>query len=196
MKQVIEVPATRLLTALTLSGFLLELLFGGRFAALLALWPLRSGFLPWQLATYAFVHASLPHLAFNMLGLWMFGRALEAEFGPRMLLSTYFAGVVSAAGVQLLLSGISGTPYPTIGASGGVFGLLLAYGICFPDSVIMLLIPPLPLPARVAVLLYAVVELLLGVTGSEPGVAHFAHLGGMIGAYLVLRRWRRAGSPD
>lgn len=186
-------PGTRLLTALTVAGFALELLFGDAFAQALALWPLGHGFLPWQLLTYAFLHGSLAHLAFNLLGLWMFGRRLEERLGSRMLLKLYLAGVVSAAAVQLLASAASDTLQPTIGASGGVFGLLLAYALCFPDGVIMLLIPPLPLPARLAAALFAGLELLLGVTGSAPGIAHFAHLGGMGGAYLVLRHRRASG---
>jgi len=103
----------------------------------------------------------------------------------------YFASVVTAAAMQLLVTSITGSVYPTVGASGGVFGLLLAYGICFPERIIVLLIPPVPLPAWLFVTLYAVIELTLGVTGSQEGVAHFAHLGGMVGGYLVIRNWLR-----
>lgn len=187
-----DVSATRLLTMLMVLGFVLELALGDAFGAAFALWPLHYGFLPWQLLTYAFLHADLTHLAFNLLGLWMFGRVLEAQFGPRMLLAIFFASVLSAATVQMWVSSASGAGYPTVGASGGVFGLLLAFGVCFPKRIVILLLPPLPLPAWLAVTLYAGIELVLGVAGSEPGVAHFAHLGGMIGAYLALRRWRRA----
>ena len=93
--------------------------------------------------------------------------------------------------MQLLVMNSSGSNIPTVGASGGVFGLLLAYGLCFPKRIVMLLIPPIPLPAGVFVFLYAGIELLLGVTGAQANVAHFAHLGGMIGGYLVIRRWRK-----
>ncbi|GJJ04430.1 rhomboid family intramembrane serine protease [Duganella rhizosphaerae] len=189
-------PCTRLLISLTTAGFMLELALGERFGIALALWPLGHGFMPWQLVTYCLLHGSLSHLLFNLLGLWMFGRALEAEFGPSFLLVTYFASVLSAGATQLLFNSLSGATMPTIGASGGVFGLLLAFGVSFPRRVVVLLIPPLPLPAWLAVALYAAVELLLGVTGRTPGVAHFAHLGGMLGAYLVVRRRRRAsGEP-
>ena len=88
----------------------------------------------------------------------------------------------------------SGTFYPTVGASGGVFGLLLAYAIYFPNNRIMLLFPPIPMPARLFVVLYALLELYLGVTGTQAGVAHFAHLGGMIGGFAMLRYWRGPGS--
>lgn len=103
----------------------------------------------------------------------------------------YFASVLSAGALQLLVTSLTGSVYPTVGASGGVFGLLLAYGMCFPNRIVMLLIPPVPLPAWLFVMLYAVIELMLGVTGTQSGVAHFAHLGGMIGGYIVIRRWRR-----
>ncbi len=162
-----------------------------------ALWPLASGnlgigaaFEPWQLVTYAFLHGSLLHLAFNMFALYMFGSAIEQVFGTRRYLIFYFTAVISAAITQLVVAMVSGAVYPTIGASGGVFGLLLAYGMYFPNNRIMLLFPPVPLPARVFVVLYAVLELFLGVTGSQEGVAHFAHLGGMIGGFALLRFWR------
>jgi membrane associated rhomboid family serine protease len=159
-----------------------------------ALWPLATAgagvgasFAPWQLFTYAFLHASLLHLAFNMFALYMFGGAIEQVFGPRRYLVFYFVSVLSAAITQLVVAMLAHGIYPTIGASGGVFGLLLAYGMYFPRNRVMLLFPPIPMPARVFVFVYAVIELLLGVTGSQQGVAHFAHLGGMIGGYLLLR---------
>ena len=162
-----------------------------------ALWPLATGsagvgaaFMPWQLVTYSFLHGSLLHLAFNMFALYMFGGAIERVFGTRRYLVFYFTSVVSAAITQLAVAMLVGAIYPTIGASGGVFGLLLAYGMYFPHNRIMLLFPPIPMPARVFVVLYAVLELFLGVTGSQEGVAHFAHLGSMIGGYLLLRFWR------
>ena len=162
-----------------------------------ALWPLGTAelnmgaaFMPWQLVTYAFLHGGLLHLAFNMFALYMFGGAIERVFGTRRYLVFYFTCVVSAAITQLVVALAAGAIYPTIGASGGVFGLLLAYGMYFPHNRIMLLFPPIPLPARVFVVVYAVLELFLGVTGTQEGVAHFAHLGGMIGGFALLRFWR------
>jgi len=162
-----------------------------------ALWPLATAsmnigasFAPWQLVTYAFLHGGLLHLAFNMFALYMFGSAIEQVFGTRRYLLFYFVSVVSAAITQLVVAMLAGGIYPTIGASGGVFGLLLAYGMYFPRNRVMLLFPPIPMPARMFVVVYAAIELLLGVSGSQQGVAHFAHLGGMIGGYLLLRFWR------
>jgi membrane associated rhomboid family serine protease len=158
-----------------------------------ALWPLQGNFLPWQLITYAFLHGNITHLVFNMYGLWMFGSELEYLLGSKSFLQLYFASILSAGLMQLLVTSLTAGIYPTVGASGGVFGVLLAYGILFPNRIIMLLIPPIPMPARMFVFLYAALELILGVTGTQAGVAHFAHLGGMIGGYMVVRRWQRQG---
>jgi membrane associated rhomboid family serine protease len=188
-------PVTTALIAANVALFLLQSIAPG-IVIPFALWPLATGslggpaFMPWQLVTYAFLHGGLLHLAFNMFALYMFGGAIERVFGTRRYAIFYFVCVVSAALSQLVVAMLSGAVYPTIGASGGVFGLLLAYGMYFPHNRIMLLFPPIPLPARVFVTLYAVLELFLGVTGSQAGVAHFAHLGGMIGGFLLLRFWR------
>ena len=147
-------------------------------------------FEPWQLVTYAFLHGGLVHIAFNMFALWMFGSPLEQVFGARRYLIYYFVCVVSAAVAQLAVSALTGTVYPAIGASGGVFGLLLAYAIYFPRNRIMLLFPPIPMPARVFVVVYALLVLFFGVTGTQEGVAHFAHLGGLVGGFLLLYYWR------
>ena len=157
-----------------------------------ALWPIGAGFLPWQLVTYAFLHGSLMHIAFNMFALYMFGGAIERVFGTRRYIAYYFVCVVSAALAQLLTAALSGAVYPTVGASGGVFGLLLAYAMYFPHNRIMLIFPPIPMPARLFVIVYAALELFLGVTGTEEGVAHFAHLGGLVGGFLMIRYWRHA----
>jgi membrane associated rhomboid family serine protease len=186
-------PGVRMIIIATVASFLLQIGAGEGMIAGLALWPLQGNFMPWQLITYAFLHGSIAHIAFNMYGLWMFGRELEYTLGRMVFLQLYFASVLSAGLMQLLVTSYTGGLYPTVGASGGVFGVLLAYGIFFPNRVIMLLIPPIALPARLFVILYAVLELALGVSGTEAGVAHFAHIGGMIGGYLVIRRWRQRG---
>lgn len=163
-----------------------------------ALWPpggLESNFAPWQLVTYAFLHGGLAHIFFNMLGLYMFGSEVERLFGSRFFLLYYFGCVVSAALTHLAVTGWMGAPpYPMVGASGGVYGLLLAFGIYFPHRRVLLLFPPIPLPARVFVILFAALELVFGVTGTAAGVAHFAHLGGMIGGWLMIQ-YRRGGFP-
>ena len=154
-------------------------------------------FMPWQLLTYGFLHGSFMHVAFNMLALVMFGAPLEYTWGNRRFLTYYLVCVVGAGLCQLVLASWMSQQgadiYPTIGASGGVFGLLFAYGLLFPNQRVMLLIPPIPMKARTLVIVYGAIELLLGATGLQPGVAHFAHLGGMLFGWMLIRYWR--GQP-
>ncbi len=158
----------------------------------LALWPLSEAGEPgnfrlWQLITYAFLHGSFSHLAFNMLGLWMFGAEIERYITEKRFTLLYFASVFTAAITQLFVPVLFHTePAPTVGASGGVFGLLLAYALLFPHRKVVPLIPPIPMPAWLFATSYAGLELFLGVTGSQSSVAHFAHLGGMIGSAAVM----------
>jgi len=160
-----------------------------------ALWPPGSGFQPWQLVTYAFLHGGFTHIFFNMLALYMFGGEIERLFGSRFFLWFYFASVISAAITHLVITGLMGSPaVPMVGASGGIYGLLLAYGIYFPYRRIMLLFPPIPMQARTFVIVFAVIELGLGVTQTAAGVAHFAHLGGMLGGFLMIQ-YRRGKFP-
>ena len=195
-------PVTRLLLIANIAVFIVQAYADDSLIILFALWPFGApaytgsqtpaGFLPWQLVTYSFLHGNGLHLLVNMLGLYMFGSEVERVLGYRRFFTYYFVSVLAAAIAQLVMSALSaGPPYPTVGASGGVFGLLLAYGMFFPRRMVMLIFPPIPMPARVFVFVYAAIELYLGVTGTQAGVAHFAHLGGMLGGYLMLRRWRR-----
>ena len=180
---------TQLLLLVTVGASALAFATGGQLFAWFALWPLGSGFAPWQLLTYALLHGGLLHLAFNMYGLWMFGSELERLWGPRRLLQYYVVSVLVAGAVQLLVASDAPVPYPTVGASGGLFGLLIGYAMLFPNRTIMLLIPPIPMPAWMFAVLYGLLELTLGVTGGQGGIAHFAHLGGMLGGWLMLRYW-------
>jgi membrane associated rhomboid family serine protease len=183
-------PVTRALIVINVLVFLGEFVTGGSVTSSLALWPLGPQFMPWQLLTYAFVHASVPHLVFNMFGVYMFGSDLERVWGPRRYVAYYLACALSAAASQLLVAGLTGAYYPTVGASGAIFGLLLAYAMLFPNRTIIPLIPPIPMRAPVFVAVYGGLELLLGVTGTQAGVAHFAHLGGMAGGFVLMRFWK------
>jgi len=184
-------PVTRALLLINVAAFCIGLFIGPLFTRVFGLWPLAGGlFLPWQVVTYAFLHAGVGHLFFNMLGLWMFGSELEQVWGRQRFIRFYAASVLSAAAAQLLVTWLLGSMYPTVGASGGLFGLLLAYGMTFPNRTIVPLIPPIPMKAKVFVAIYGGLELLMGVTGTASGVAHFAHLGGMLGGFLMLRYWR------
>jgi membrane associated rhomboid family serine protease len=184
-------PITQALLLVNVALFCLDTFLRAWLVPLFALWPIGQGFMPWQVVSYAFLHGGFGHLFFNMLGLWMFGAELERLWGGRRYLQFYFASVLTAAAAQLAIAGLTGSIYPTVGASGGLFGLLLAYGMTFPNRTIVPLIPPIPMKAKVFVALYGGLELLLGVTGTQSGVAHFAHLGGMLGGYLMIRYWRR-----
>ena len=193
-----KISAVKLLVAANVLVFVLQNLSKGALDDLFALWPLQpingqSYFQFWQIITYAFLHGNITHLLFNMLVLWMFGAEIERYVGPRRLLACYFASVVTAALSQLYIPTLFGAPpAPVVGASGGVFGLILAYAFLFPNRKVIPLIPPIPMPAWLFATLYAGIELFLGVTGSQSGVAHFAHLGGMVGSALVIMNWRRA----
>lgn len=182
---------TPILIAANVAMFLLQQVLGDAAIRWLALWPPASGLaMPWQLFTYAFLHGSLAHLAFNMFGLWMFGTELERIWGARRLAMFYGASVLAAALAQLLVTSALGSLGPTIGASGGLFGLLIGFAMVFPRRTVTPLLPPIPMPAWLFVTLYGFIELALGVTGSVNGVAHFAHLGGLLGGWLVMRWWR------
>lgn len=173
----------------------------------LALWPLGGpdvmrgpyglyrvpDFQIWQVFTYGFLHGGFAHIFFNMFALWMFGSQIERTWGSQRLLVYYVVCVIGAGLVQLVVTTLAaqeGQVYPTLGASGGVFGILLAFGMMFPNQRILLLIPPIPLKAKWFVLIYGVIELWAGITGTEAGIAHFAHLGGMLVGLLLILYWR------
>ncbi len=163
-----------------------------------ALWPLASQqpeFHIWQLLTYGFLHDlhGLGHIGFNMFGLWMFGRDLERMMGARRFLIYYLTCVIGAGVVQVIVAATQGGIYPTVGASGGVFGILLAFAMAFPNRVIVMMFPPIPMKAKYFVLFYGLLELYLGLSGRAPGVANFAHLGGMLFGFLLIQYWRNAG---
>ncbi|HEY6821657.1 MAG TPA: rhomboid family intramembrane serine protease [Burkholderiales bacterium] len=179
-------PVTQALVIANVVVFLLEMSGGISLVAMFALWP-GQDFMPWQLVTYSFLHGGLAHLFFNMLALYMFGGDIERLFGSRYYAAYYFACVVSAALCHLGVTFLMGSPpIPTVGASGGIFGLLLAFGMYFPHRRVMLLFPPIPMAARTFVIVFGALELVLGVTGTAAGVAHFAHLGGMLGGWLMI----------
>ena len=175
-----------------------------RIYELFALFPVPSPFFKiWQPVTYMFMHGDFSHLFFNMFALWMFGRGLEQELGTKRFLTYYLvcgigAGLVQLGVAQIDLMRLSEASIlyrsylctPTAGASGAVFGLLLAFGMLHPNATIMLLIPPIPMKAKWFVIIYGLLELLFGVSGKMDSVAHFAHLGGMFWGWLLLIWWR------
>jgi membrane associated rhomboid family serine protease len=185
-------PGTRSILLACIGVFLLQQVLSGAIEAWFALWPLGPMFAPWQVVTYAFLHGSVAHIVFNMIGLLTFGNELERYWGTRRFLAFYFASVVAAAATQLIVTRSLGQDVPTVGASGGIYGLLLGFAMMFPQRRVVPLIPPIPMPAWLFAMLFAGLELYLGVTGTRSGIAHFAHLGGMVGGFLVMRYWRSA----
>ncbi len=192
-------PVVQILLILNGGMFLLEMYTGDLLIQALALWPYNlSGvviigagppdFHLWQLVTYSFLHGSVMHLLLNMYALWLFGSRMENVWGSRSFTLYYFFCVIGAALTQLIAVNQDA---PTVGASGGVFGVLLAFGLTFPNEKLMLIFPPIVLRAKWFVLIFGVIELWAGVTGSEAGVAHFAHLGGMLFGFLLLLYWWR-----
>src|SRR5690625_2936508 len=152
-----------------------------------ALWPVESGlFAPWQLVTYMFIHAGFSHIIFNLFALWIFGQGIENYWGTKRFALYYF---LTGIGAALIHMWIGGGGAPTIGASGAVYGILLAFGMMFPDRYIMLLIPPIPIKAKYFVAIFGAIELFYGVTGTRVGIAHFAHLGGMVVGFLLIKYW-------
>ena len=153
---------------------------------------------PWfhtyQYVTYMFIHANFEHLFFNMFALWMFGRTLEYRLGSQRFLIYYMVCGIGAALIQYGVAQLLGElPMFLVGASGAVMGLLLAFGVLYPNATIMLLIPPIPMKAKWFVIIYAVIELFLGWRGVGQ-VAHFAHVGGMVWGFLLLYYWKRRGT--
>lgn len=197
-------PVTRNLLIANIVVFALQQMFGDMLMQYFALWPwgpdrvfqdgmalVSIGFRPWQVVTYAFMHGNFSHIAFNMLALFMFGGAIERTFGARNFVVYYFVCAVVAAVAQLIVvHWFTHGFYPTLGASGAIFGLLLAFGMLYPREKVFLIFLPIPMPAWLFVIGYAVAELVLGVTGTQAGVAHFAHLGGMLGGIVLIEYWR------
>jgi len=202
-------PVTRNLLIANVVVFLLQLMLHDSTSYALtqhfALWPLgpdvtgtnangdviTAGFRVWQVLTYAFMHGGYEHILFNMIALYMFGGVIERTFGTRKFVIYYlFCAIVAAVAQLLVMQWFTHGFFPTVGASGAIFGLLLAFGMLYPQEKVMLIFLPVPMPAWLFVSGYALVELVLGVTGTDAGVAHFAHLGGALGGWVMIQYWR------
>ncbi len=171
-------------------------------------YPASPWFKPWQVLTHMFMHGGIWHIFFNMYTLLMFGIVLERRLGSGKFLIFYFVTGLGAValhtGVQWLeaqyfMSAGDFEAYtsilrtPTLGASGAIYGVLIGYAMCYPDSRLTLLFPPVTLTAKWFVIIFAVIELFTGISGIHDGVAHFAHLGGMLFGWLLIRWWRKKG---
>jgi len=152
-----------------------------------------SPFMPVQIVSHMFMHGDITHLLFNMFGLYMFGSAVEATWGPKRFLFYYFFCGFGALAAQMVVMWTEGSG-AVLGASGAVFGLLAAFGMLYPNQRIMLLFPPIPMKAKYFVIGYAAIELFSGFGKVNDGVAHFAHLGGAIFGVLLILYWRKFGT--
>lgn len=154
------------------------------------LWPAQSPFFHfWQPTTYMFLHGSLTHLFFNMFSLWMFGRIIEQSMGERRFLLFYFVCGLGAALCQIVWQLFTGEYVPTVGASGACYGILLAFGMFYPNERIMLIFPPIPMKAKYFVAGYAAIEV-FSAFNTNSNIAHLAHLGGMLFGWLLITWWR------
>lgn len=180
---------------------------------------LASDFRLYQLFTYMFIHAGLEHLFFNMFAVWMFGRIMEQTFGQRRYIIYYLVCGIGAGLMQEMVQYVSYLSqglgdytqisiggmvmemgdylnrWTTVGASGAVYGILLSFGLTYPDERMFIFPLPVPIKAKYFVMGYAVIELLSALSRSADGVAHFAHLGGMLFGFLLIAYWRGGNVP-
>ncbi|MFT5337717.1 MAG: membrane associated rhomboid family serine protease [Luteibaculaceae bacterium] len=202
-----ENTAVNNILAINIIMFLASLLFGegqDSLQFLLGLYPPSSDhFRPYQILTHFFMHGSFYHILFNMYALYIFGAALERVWGVKRFVIFYFVTALGAALVYMAIKYWemgTATPQemfyhlniPVVGASGAVFGLLLGFGMLFPNSELMLLFLPVPIKAKYFVIGYGLLELYSGVQfNPADNVAHFAHLGGMIFGFILIRFWKK-----
>ena len=158
-----------------------------------ALNPISFIWKPWQLVTYMFMHGGFGHLFFNMYTLFIFGSVLENVWGTKKFLTFYFVTGIGAALVNIGVQYLTGSFALTVGASGAIYGILMGYAMLYPDSMLTLILPPVSMKAKWFVLIFAGIELLLGITGTQVSVAHFAHLGGLLVGLIVIMFWKKTG---
>ena len=178
-------------------------------------YPTSPFFHWWQPVTHMFMHGGFWHILFNMYTLYIFGSALERVWGPKKFLIFYFVTGIGAAAIHTGVEWIQMQSWitqaaegsqsalvsihqlkmtPTLGASGAIYGVLMGYALLYPDSMLVLFFPPIPIKAKWMVLIFAAIELVTGVTGTGGGIAHFAHLGGLIFGFILIRFWKKRGT--
>jgi membrane associated rhomboid family serine protease len=180
-------PAVKFLLIINTAVFVLQIFLDPQLLILFGLVPqlVWQGLYLWQLFTYQFLHGGLFHLLFNMLALWMFGCTLERRWGSAFFLRYYFVCVVGGAVLNTVL--VPGQNVPSIGASAGIYGILLGFGLIYPDQIVYFYFL-FPIKMRHFVLIIGAISLYSSITSSQGGIAHLAHLGGMLFGYLYLRR--------
>ena len=208
-------PATQALLWALVIAFLLQKVVGIDATVPMMLWPLGShavqlmsgevamvGFRPWQLLTYGFMHGGWMHLFFNAFALYQFGPPIEQAWGSRRFAAYFLLTIVGSGLLQLAVAALRPQDvYPVVGASGGLFAVLLAYAMLFPRNRMIVFPIPVAMSARTVVIAYGALSLLAGVTGTVGGIAHFVHLGGLLVGWLLIRFWimprrPRPGGPS
>jgi membrane associated rhomboid family serine protease len=188
-------PVTKILLVTNLLVFLVDMVTGHqRVIGIMALASIHTGaFQPYQLITHMFAHGNFTHLFFNMFGVWMFGRAIEMRIGSKRYFTLYFLSGLGAAGLQLLIYYLHADIAGMVGASGALFGILAAFALYFPNIPLMLIFFPVPIKAKYFVAIYAAIELFSGITtiGGGSQIAHFAHLGGAIVGFILVKIWKK-----
>lgn len=186
-------PVTKVILLLNIVIFLLDLLTGHTIIKYLALYSINTrAFQPYQIVSHMFLHGGFGHIFFNMFALFMFGRALESVLGSKKFFLLYFLSGIGAAGLQLLIYYFQNAPAIMIGASGAVFGILIAFAMMFPNVELMFIFLPIPIKAKYLIPIYAVLELFFGIANfSGDNIAHFAHLGGAIVGFILIKIWKR-----
>jgi membrane associated rhomboid family serine protease len=172
--------------------------YKGWFISKLSLFHYSSEyFRPWQLLTHMFMHGNLTHILFNMFGVWMFGSRLEQVWGPKRYINFYLLTGLGAALLHLLVltfeinAGLASPDMPTVGASGALFGILVGFAMYWPNTELFIMFIPIPIKAKWLVIGYAAFELFMGLSGFQSGIAHFAHLGGALVGFILVKYWNR-----
>ncbi len=195
-----NIPVTRNLILINVIVFVATMLNEPFMMSTFALfYPTLPYFRWWQIVTHMFMHGGFWHIFFNMYTLYMFGSVVEEIIGSRKFLIYYFVCGLGAAGLHLGVEAIqvhffAASLPPVVGASGAIYGLLIAFAMLFPESRLTLIFPPVTMKARTMVIVFAAIELFTGITGIADGIAHFAHLGGMLFGWLLIRYWRAKGT--
>ena len=195
-----NIPVTRNLILINVIVFVATMLNEPFMMSTFALfYPALPYFRWWQIVTHMFMHGGFWHIFFNMYTLYMFGSVVEEIIGSRKFLIYYFVCGLGAAGLHLGVEAIqvhffAASLPPVVGASGAIYGLLIAFAMLFPESRLTLIFPPVTMKARTMVIVFAAIELFTGITGIADGIAHFAHLGGMLFGWLLIRYWRAKGT--
>jgi len=171
-------------------------------------YPASPFFKPWQILTHMFMHGGFWHIFFNMYSLLMFGSILERSLGPKKFLIFYFVTGLGAVALHTGVEWMQARVFiangavdayqrllvtPTLGASGAIYGILIGFAMLYPQARLTLIFPPIPMTAKWLVIIFAAIELFSGINGIQDGVAHFAHLGGMLFGWLLIRWWRKHG---